>query len=142
MIQPTWAAGSPRRPLGAGAGKLGSVGVASYRTDHELTFYLRALQKIRCGRLVVVLGLRGGRGVPADLPTGVRIILTVEANDLDPEEVVGWFVPDPLRAVAVAMDSLGAEEGLIVLFPADWRGESPDSLVEKARCRQAARPRG
>jgi hypothetical protein len=64
-------------PVPVAAGEPFSVGVAFYRTDHELTFYLRALRQSGDKRLVVVLGLRdGGRVLPADLPTNVRLIQT------------------------------------------------------------------
>jgi len=116
------------------AGEPFSVGFAYYRTDHELTFYLRALRRVSDKRLVVVLGLReGGRVLPADMPMDVRLILTAEENSIDPSEVVGWFVPDPWRAVLVGMTGRQPDDGLILLFPDDWKGPSPDALVDKAR---------
>lgn len=128
----TWTADWDRKKSFVGHCRPSSVGFAYYRTDHELTFYLRALQRIRCGRLVVVLGLQSDRTLPADLPTNVRLILTAEANSLDPQGVVGLFVPDPRRAVRVALAGLQPTDGLILLFPTDWKGEPPDSLVDKA----------
>ena len=135
MYEPCGVRTDSRRTAGAGLCKLRSIGIASYRSEHELTFYLRALQKIRSGRLVVVLGLCAGQRLPTDLPSGLPIIPTVDANDMEPEEVVGGYVPDPLQAVSVAMASLPADDGLILLFPVDWQGESPDSLIEKAHHR-------
>ena len=120
-------------PVPVDAGEPFSVGIASYRGDHELTLYLRALHQFGDKRLVVVLGLRdGGRVLPADMPTSVRLILTA-AGDADPDERVGWFVPDPLGAVILAMTGRQPQDGLILLFPHDWHGLSPDELVAKAR---------
>lgn len=114
------------------AGEPFSVATTYYRTDHELSFYLRAFRNVAHTRWVVVLALRdGGRVSPADLPNNVRLILTAE-KDTNPNDV-GWFVPDPVRAVVVGMTGARPDEGLILLFPADWRGPSPDELVEKAR---------
>ena len=126
-------------PLPFSNGEPTIVGVAYYRTDHELIFYLRALQRVGTGRLVVVLGLLEWKQVlPADMPTSVRVILTALVTDIDPDEAVGWFVPDPLKAVVIAMTSLKPTDGLILLFPDDWSGDSPNSLIEKARRRLAA----
>ena len=139
MSRPSGTSHTAPSPSPLDSSEATTVGLAYYRTDHELTFYLRALQRVRAGRLVVVLGLReGDRVLPADMPTSVRIILTAQGDDIDPNEVVGWFVPDPLKAVVMAMTGLQPKDGLILLFPADWPGESPESLVEKARCQRAA----
>ena len=137
--RPSWASHTAHSPLPFGNSEPTSIGVAYYRTDHELTFYLRALQRFRSGRLVVVLGLKERKRVlPANMPTSVRVILTALGNDINPDEAIGWFVPEPLQAVAVAMTGLRPNDGLILLFPADLHGDSPDSLIEKAKCRLAA----
>ncbi|MFO0850384.1 MAG: hypothetical protein U0871_17765 [Gemmataceae bacterium] len=120
-------------PTPVDAGLPFSVGVAYYRTDYERAFYLRALRHVSDGRLVVVLGLRAGSQVdPADLPDNVRLIQT-GAGLPNPAERVGWFVPDPLQAVVVGMTGRLPGEGLILLFPDDWAGDSPDALVDAAR---------
>jgi hypothetical protein len=116
------------------AGASASVGIVSYSTDHELTFFLRALQHVGDNTMVVVLGLReGGRVSPSDMPTSVRLILTTDQNGTDPNEGVGWFVPDPLRAVRIASAGLRPDEWLILLLPHDWCGPSPGTLLEGAR---------
>ncbi len=136
--QPSRTSHTALSPLPLGSSEPTSVGVAYYRTDHELTFYLRALQRVRAGRLVVVLGLRkGDRVLPADMPTSVRIILTAQSHDIDLNEGVGWFVRDPLKAVVLAITGLQPKDGLILLFPTDWQGDSPESLIDKARCQRA-----
>lgn len=109
-----------------------SVGFAYYRTDHELAFYLRAFQHVSSRHMVVVLGLRDGTWPPADLPTNVRLILTA-AGGTPPQGQGGWFVPDPFQAVLLAMTGRHPGDGLILLFPDDWSGESPEALAEKAR---------
>jgi hypothetical protein len=120
-------------PTPVDAGEPFSVGIAYYRTDHELALYLRAFQHVGSGRLVVVLGLRDGEQVrPADLPTGVRLILTA-AGATRPVDRIGGLVPDPLRAVVVGMTGRQPEDGLILLFPDDWNGPPADALVEEAR---------
>lgn len=116
------------------AGEPLSVSTTYYRTDHELAFYLRAFRQFADTRWAVVLGLRaGGRVSPADMPPNVRLIMTTAGADPDPDARIGWFVPDPLRAVVVGMTGLQPGEGLMLLFPADWSGPSPDDLVDDAR---------
>lgn len=115
-------------------GEPSSAGIAYYRTDRALTYYLRALQHVGPNRLVVVLGLRDGCQVmPADLPTNARLIITAAGPTDVRNESVGWVVPDPLRAVILAMTGLQPEDGLILLFPEDWEGAAPEILLEKAR---------
>lgn len=109
-----------------------SAGIAYYRTDHELAFYLRAFGHLADKRLVVVLGLRDGARVPAaDLPADVRLILT--AAGATAADQIGWFVPDPLRAAVVGMTGRRPDEGLILLFPDDWPGPAPEELLDRAR---------
>ncbi|HVK09806.1 MAG TPA: hypothetical protein VM597_13605 [Gemmataceae bacterium] len=121
-------------PTPVEAGHPHSVATATYRTDHELAFYLRALRHVATGRLVVVLGLRDGNRVdPEDMPAGTRLIQTAHESGLDPDDGVGWFVPDPVRAVVVALTGLRSDEGVIVLLPDDWQGSPAEELVEKAR---------
>ena len=80
-----------------------SVGIAFYRTEHELTFYLRALQNGGGSRMVVVLALRAGAAVPpAELPDHARLIQTAAGGPV-PDGRIGWFVPDPLQAVVMAI---------------------------------------
>jgi hypothetical protein len=50
-----------------------------------------------------------------------------------PDGRIGWFVPDPLQAVVMAMTGRQAGDGLLLLFPDDWPGDAPEALVEKAR---------
>ncbi|MFO0805107.1 MAG: hypothetical protein U0791_18530 [Gemmataceae bacterium] len=120
-------------------GEPASAGVAYYRTDHELSFYLRALQRFQFGRLVVVLALQQrSQLLPAEMPSHVRLILTANPNDIDSHVPAEWLVPEPLKAVLLAMAGLDPEDGLILLFPADWSGDSPDSLIEKAKQRLPA----
>lgn len=110
------------------------VGTAYYRTDHELTFYLRAFRQVRDARWVVVVALRPGRVIPPDDHSpNTRLILTARAGAAAAAQSVGWFEPDPLRAVVLGMTGLRDDEGLMLLFPADWDGPSPDELVETAR---------
>lgn len=129
---------APLPTLHTGCLDSGSVGFATYGTDRELTCYLRALEHMRNGRLVVVLALSPHRPPPAPLPTRVRLIQTAEAGAFATEQLVGWFVPDPVLAVRVALAGLEPGDGLILLFPADWDGEPPESLVQAAR--RDARP--
>ena len=111
-----------------------SAGFASYRTDHELTFYLRALRHLGNDRLVVVVGLRDyGRVALIDLPGNVRLILTTAGSVREDGESVGWVVPDPLRAVILAMTWLQPGDGLVLLFPTDWAGAPPAELLGRAR---------
>jgi hypothetical protein len=119
-------------PSAVDAGPQVTAGVATYRTGQELAVYLRALGQVADGRLVVVLGLNPGRPVPAaDVPPHVRLIQT--AAGPVPVEPAGWFVPDPVRAVAVGLTGLGEGDGLLLLFPADWSGTPPEELVAAAR---------
>ncbi len=127
----------PRSPTDVPRHLGGSV--AYYRTNHELTFYLRALQSVRIGRLGVVLGLKSkDRMRLIDLPTSVRMILTMQDNGTDFNAGVDWFVSDPLQAVIMAMTGRQPKDGLILLFPTDWQGDSPELLLEKARCQLLA----
>ncbi len=108
--------------------------ITYYQTLHELTFYLRAFQHAKDNRYVVVIGLNSDSNVqPADIPANVRLIFTTEAKHRDPDSIVGWYVPDPLRAVIVAMTGHQSQDGLILLFPKDWKGSPPELLLEKAR---------
>jgi hypothetical protein len=121
-------------PTPVESGEPFSVGLATYRTSHELTYYLRALNRVCDGRLVVVLALRSDLPeVLTDLPANVRLILTSEGGGQAPTEPTVWWIPDPLRAVVVALTGRQPEDGLILLFPHDWQGPSPEELLEKAR---------
>jgi len=122
-------------PPPADIGEPFSVGIAHYRTDEELAFHLRALRQFSNGRLVVVLGVRGTGCLmsPDYKATTARLILTSDAFAVAPELIPGSFEPDPFRAVVVAMTSLGHGECLILLFPADWEGPSPEFLIDQGR---------
>ena len=110
-----------------------SVGIAYYRTTEELAYHLRSLQQFSNGRLLVVLGIRGKDPVPSDYRTAnVRLILTSDVV-LAPEGDLGWVESDPFQAVVGAMAGLRQGEALILLFPADWTGSSPEFLIEQGR---------
>ena len=120
---------APAPPPRAGA-EPASVGVAYYRTGHELRFYLRALRRVRVGRLVVVLGLQGpDQPPPVEEAAGVRIVHTAHGTDPGSGGVVGWFVPDPVEAVVLAMS-----EATPVPVPGDLvRGAETRTLYVSSR---------
>jgi hypothetical protein len=108
------------------------VSTLHYHTEHELAYFLRGFRKVGHTRWVVVAGLSGARVAPEDLPPNARVIFTT-ASSSDPQPAIGWFAPDPLQAVVLGMTGLQPGEGLMLLFPADWAGPSPDDLIDAAR---------
>jgi hypothetical protein len=111
-----------------------SVGFATYRTPNELSYYLKALHRVDDGRLLVVLALREPiDAILTELPPNIRLILTSDVNTQIPTEPTVWWIPDPLRAVMVAMTGRHPHDGLIFLFPHDWQGPAPELLFEQAR---------
>ena len=124
---------SPCTPVDAGL--VFGVAVARYRNQASLRAYLGALDSVQSGRLVVVVGLRGARrlGLQEFTHPSAKLIFTTDAAGVATEPAPGWFEPNPFRAVATAMCGLEQGDALLLIFPTDWRGKSPEELVDEAR---------
>lgn len=119
-----------------------SISIAHYRTAHELAFYLRAFEHLGDTRWVLVVGLSRQMHLhPQDIPDNVRLILTTEDESEPLREDVGWHVPDPQRAVLMGLAGHRGDEALMLLFPTEWKGPSPDELIEKAQQALTENPR-
>ncbi|MCS6976729.1 MAG: hypothetical protein NZM31_06915 [Gemmatales bacterium] len=111
-----------------------SVGIAYYRNPQEMLLYLRSLRHVSDGNLLVVIGIRNGSWVsPLEIPPNVRFVYTADDDAVDPHDFAGWYEPNPLRAVVLAMMNLKPNEGLILLMPADWSGPAVEYLIDQGR---------
>ncbi len=117
------------------AGLICSTGIVRYANSEQLAVHLAALREVSRGRLVVVVATLGTRtNVPADVDNqNVRVILTSEVPAAKPEQVRGWYETEPLRAVITALSGLEANDSLLLLFPRDWTGTAPETLLDQAR---------